>query len=164
MKKAALILSCAVIALSLAFGGHTVYMIKNPPHVGQRDRLSDDADNGYNLNMIMQARPENWKKIIGSPALSESEMPKLDGSTSTAAITAELFRQFFDYGDGKIAAQIWHTSEYEAYGNLIEQGTYIDGTYEKDSSKGLIFAPHPSDYYIRYAKEKGVELEIAPIA
>lgn len=103
-----------------------------------------------------------WQKIIDEPVIPEKDMNIIDGSTATIPITAELYRQFFDYTDKKLNTsyyeKFYHSTTHYAYVNLIER------RYGRSTPKNLIFVTPPSEEEKAFAEEMGVELDITPIA
>lgn len=153
MKKAAIILGCILIALVLALGVQIVYTMLAREPVGIADRTN-------NVN-VMLTRPDNWKKIVKEPVITIKDMAMIDGSTATIPITAELFRQFFDFTDMQVERNdvVLHSTTHSAYLNLIDRQPRVS-----DIRTSLIFVTPPSDEEQEYAKSKNVELELTPIA
>ncbi|MCL2513850.1 MAG: substrate-binding domain-containing protein [Oscillospiraceae bacterium] len=179
MKKTAIIFGCIIIAIALAFGGHTVYLIITAPEIGLRDQTGDSVYWSESIN-IMLTRPENWKRIVENPGINWDDMRIIDGSTATVPITAELFRQFFDCDDYYLEGAFYHSTTHSAYINLIGYGYEYEREHEYEDSENeysdeyeyyfdepssrLIFVTPPSDEEIRYAGLAGVELDMDPIA
>ena len=158
MKKITIILGSIVIALVLAVSGQIVYTMLNQTPVGIPDQL---GDHNPSVN-VMLTRPNNWTKIIDSPIVRENDMALIDGSTATIPITAELLRQFYNYSDTQINESqfVFHSTTHNAYLNLIDRGYRIN----YGDTVSLIFVTPPSDEEKQYAKSKGVELDLTPIA
>ncbi|MGB7593951.1 MAG: substrate-binding domain-containing protein [Erysipelotrichaceae bacterium] len=85
------------------------------------------------------------------PVFTLETYPKVDGSTVTIplseAICAALTKKTLD----EVRPFIKHNTTHPAYLNLI------------DKKADLIFVTSPSADELKYAKEKGVELEVVPI-
>lgn len=85
------------------------------------------------------------------PVFTLETYPKVDGSTVTIplseAICAALTKKTLD----EVRPFIKHNTTHPAYLNLIDKKT------------DLIFVTSPSADELKYAKEKGVELEVVPI-
>jgi phosphate transport system substrate-binding protein len=137
------------------------FVIKNKDDIGKDDITLFDKTGNINVMLI---RPANWRKIIDAPVISEKEMKLIDGSTATIPITAELFRQFFDYSDEKLNEMYvayYHSTTHYAYINLIErQSAWSLGT----PNTSLIFVTPPSEEEKQMAAKAGIELDIVPIA
>ena len=135
------------------------FVIKNRDDIGKDDMTF--ADKTENINVMLR-RPENWQKIIDEPIIPEKNMNIIDGSTATIPITAELYRQFFDYSDDKINEAYYygayHNTTHYAYIHLIERGQ------GQSNPKSIIFVTPPSEEELQMAAEAGIELDIAPIA
>ena len=157
MKKIPIVLGGILIALALALGIQILYTVLTRKPGGVADKIG----NG-NIN-VMLARPGNWKKIVDDGPIDFIEMDIIDGSTATIPITAELLRQFFGYTDAQVNKSVFvnHSTTHNAYINLIDR-RYISETDGHPVS--LIFVTPPSDEETRYASEKGVELDLTPIA
>ncbi|MCL1858408.1 MAG: substrate-binding domain-containing protein [Oscillospiraceae bacterium] len=136
-----------------------IFLIKNKEDIDKDDIIP--ADMSPNVNVMLK-RPDNWQKIIENPVISENDMLRIiDGSTATIPITAELFRQFYDYTDAKLNEEYigyTHSTTHYAYINLIER------RYGRSDPKYLIFVTPPSTGEVYFAEYLGVELDITPIA
>ena len=102
-----------------------------------------------NINVMIK-RSEDWKKFVKKPVIEEEFMKRIDGSTATIPVTAELYRQFFDYPDDKINNDLYHATTHQAYLNLI------------NGKKDIIFVTEPSKEELAEAKKKGVKLDVVP--
>ncbi|MCL2158126.1 MAG: substrate-binding domain-containing protein [Oscillospiraceae bacterium] len=135
------------------------FVVKNTEDIGKDDMRP--ADRSQNIN-VMLTRSGDWQKIVTEPIISEKDMGIIDGSTATIPITAELYRQFFDYSDEKLNDEYYyhfsHSTTHYAYINLIERG------YGNSNPKSLIFVTPPSEQEEQMAREAKIELEITPIA
>ena len=94
---------------------------------------------------------------INAPAIRaegapDIEIPILDGSTSTYAITQNIYRMFYNNYDKAPGFPKKHSKTVESYKRLI------DGEVE------MIFVPDASEDVMKYAEEKGVNLKFIPIA
>ncbi|MHB1454649.1 MAG: PstS family phosphate ABC transporter substrate-binding protein [Saccharofermentanales bacterium] len=153
MKKAAIILGSVLIAMVLAVGGLIIYHMQNQEPVGIADKTS-------NIN-VMLTRPDHWEKIADDPVIDVSDMAVLDGSTATIPITAELFRQFYDFTDSQIEQRVaFHSTTHSAYLNLIDRQYRLDASHQTS----LILVTPPSEEEQQYAEANQVELDLTPIA
>ncbi len=83
----------------------------------------------------------------------EDKMPKIDGSTSTYPFTEALYRNLFSKGFYHIDKPEKHSKSHVSYQKLI------------NGEIDMMFASvYPSSDILELAKEKGVELELIPIA
>ena len=136
----------------------------------------NDQTGYFNAKSIMLVRPEGWSKIVQTPPVSEYDLNRIDGSTATIPITAELMRQFYNYTDEQVqqCAHVWHSTTHYAYLNLIEKenkarwqvNAYPQSPMEgaNECSTDIIFVTPPSDEELQYAKDKGVTLDMQPVA
>lgn len=155
LKKIAIISGGILIALVLAVSVQIIIIMLNQKPVGIADKTS-------NIN-VMLTRPDNWKKIIVAPIINENDMAIIDGSTATIPITAEIFRQFYDFTDSQVeqSSVVFHSTTHSAYLNLI------DGVYKGENTTNetsLILVTPPSEEEKLYAKNRNVELDLTPIA
>jgi phosphate transport system substrate-binding protein len=169
MKKAAVISGGILIIFTLAVAGIVIYTASNQKPLGIADRTD-------NINMML-ASPDNWEKIAAEAIISEAEMAIIDGSTATIPITAELFRQFFGYSDRQIEESriVLHSTTHSAYMHLIDRADKASwyygyeeyGEYKEANELypvSLIFVTAPSEEETEYARSKGVELDMKPVA
>ncbi|HCC35106.1 MAG TPA: hypothetical protein DEQ02_05525 [Ruminococcaceae bacterium] len=113
---------------------------------------------------VMLTRSEEWGKISYSITPPEEDFfARVDGSTATIPITAELLRQFYGYSDKQVQSSpfINHSTTHQAYVNLI--GGNVDDTATRVKTD-IIFATPPSPEELSMANEKGIELDRTPIA
>ncbi len=82
----------------------------------------------------------------------QAEIPVLDGSTSTYAITQNIYYAYYLNCENLDSMPKAHSKTSNSYKRLI------DGEVE------MIFVPDPSDEITKYAEEKGVKLKYVPIA
>jgi len=160
MRKSIIILGCVIIAGALTYAGIVMFANFNQKPLGVRDRTNN------NINVMLE-RLDNWEKIAGEAVISEEDMAIIDGSTATIPVTAELFRQFFDFADFEIYdnAVVYHSTTHDAYINLIDKSSRIwDERESRARAVSLIFVTPPSDEELDYAKSRGVELDLTPIA
>ena len=107
-----------------------------------------------NVNVLL-TRPDDWHKISADTLkINSSDLKKIDGSTATIPITAELARQFCDVDDSVIETYIDHNTTGPAYENLILG----------HENKKLIFVTEPSDEELALAEENNVEMDVTPVA
>ncbi|MBR2283844.1 MAG: substrate-binding domain-containing protein [Ruminococcus sp.] len=117
-----------------------------------KDMVEDRTGNS-NVN-VMLTRPEDWHRIqSGSIYLRREDLARIDGSTATIPITAELARQFCNASDDEIDEYVDHNTTHWAYENLMQ-----------DKKKDIIFVTEPSEYERQEADDLGIELDITPIA
>jgi len=155
MKKAVIIAGSVMLAVVLVASGIVVYSLLNQYQDVVADRTGSNSVN------VMLTRPPEWRKIVDTPIITEDQMPILDGSTATIPITAELYRQFFDYTDDQVQANhvVWHSTTHQAYLNLIDKTPR-----EGNVPTSLILVSRPSDEEKQYAAERGVELDMKPVS
>lgn len=104
------------------------------------------------VNVMLQ-KPDDWKQIMnGRFTPEEINFHRIDGSTATIPITAELARQVIS-PDTDVYLSVDHNTTHVAYENLIVS-----------KSKDLIFVTPPSDEETAMAAENGVLLKKAPVA
>lgn len=95
---------------------------------------------------------DNNAPAIKRDTAPEEEIPILDGSTSTYAITQNIYWQYYINSQNHPNFPKAHSKTSNSYKRLI------DGEVE------MIFVPDPSEDITRYAEEKGVKLKFIPIA
>lgn len=160
-KTSMLIINFIILGISLVLIT-TFFISRKILYDSGHDYVEDDRTTDIN---VMLTRPEGWRKIqTANIMMSQNAFSKIDGSTATIPITAELSRQFCDVSDDDIRKYVDHNTTHNAYKNLIytAAGYSPDGHYYSD--KDLIFVTEPSEEELDIAKESGVELDIAPIA
>ncbi len=82
----------------------------------------------------------------------DREMPKIDGSTSTYPFTNAVYNLFYN-GSNHPSKPAKHSKSHESYERLI------------NGEIDMMFASvYPASDILEYAEEKGVELELIPIA
>lgn len=80
-------------------------------------------------------------------------MPIIDGSTSTLPITQAVYSALFTNGERHPANPLTHSKSHISYERLI------------DGEVDMLFASvYPASDILALAEEKGVELELIPIA
>ena len=156
MKKLVIVLGILILAVGLTVSGYVVYAMMTREEVGVADQTSAD-----NIN-VMLTRADNWVRLVDSPVIAKEDMVILDGSTATIPVTAELFRQFFNYTDAQVHSEplVYHSMTDQAYRLLIEG----DSSREWNRDTSLIFVTPPSADELAHAERRGVELDLAPIA
>lgn len=82
----------------------------------------------------------------------DTEIPILDGSTSTYAITENIYWKYYQNYQNHPSFPQAHSKTANSYHRLI------------DGEADIIFVPDPSEEVTRYAEEKGVKLKYIPIA
>lgn len=151
-----------ILLLSLIIAGAAIFILVRFATV-DRSALKNSRDKTYAINVMLQ-RPENWHKITQISFLNYKDMAMIDGSTATIPITAEIARQFFDLSNEKISGAFRHNTTHDAYVNLIDKNVQSIDLSSQEQTVSLIFVTPPSDEETAYAKEKGVELDIKPVA
>ncbi len=126
------------------------------------DRPADRL-NGDNINVMLE-RMEDWQQITKDKFLSLSDMSMIDGSTATIPITAEIARQFFDAKDEELGQYYIHNTTHYAYLGLIDKTVQSVDMAAGKRPVSLIFVTAPSEEEKDYAAQKGVELDIQPVA
>lgn len=94
---------------------------------------------------------ETQNSIDNSIVLSQDELPRLDASVSTQALTTAIVRNFTQ-NDNFSESLLNYTNQEEGYEKLLNDE--ID----------ILFATEPSDEILELARAKGIELEMQPIA
>lgn len=162
-EKIALIIN--VIILGICTGMIiTLFISRKMLYDSGYDYVEDDKT--ANIN-VMLTRPDGWEKIQTEKIrLSQNTFNRIDGSTATIPITAELARQFCDASDDEIKTYVHHNTTHNAYVNLIytSAGLSHEDIHNYYTDKSIIFVTEPSEEELALAKEHGVELEITPIA
>ena len=98
-----------------------------------------------------------WLPVYPTAAAREAgldeEMPIVDGSTSTLPITQAVYSALFTNGDRHPANPVTHSKSHASYERLI------------NGEVDMLFASvYPASDILALAEEKGVELELIPIA
>ena len=98
-----------------------------------------------------------WLPVYPTAAAREAgldeEMPIIDGSTSTLPITQAVYSALFTNGDRHPANPVTHSKSHSSYERLI------------NGAVDMLFASvYPASDILALAEEKGVELELIPIA
>ena len=98
-----------------------------------------------------------WLPVYPTAAAREAgldkEMPIIDGSTSTLPITQAVYSALFTNGERHPANPLTHSKSHISYERLI------------DGEVDMLFASvYPASDILALAEEKGVELELIPIA
>ena len=154
MKKAIIILcSICILACVGMLTSNVTQLIK------QANTLPADQVNA-NVNVMLK-RPSGWKKLYEQAPIKDINFDILDGSTATIPITAELYRQFYDYDDEAVIQKVYHSTTHDAYLNLIHKQA---GGYAGSIPVGLIFVTEPSAEELQIAKEANVSMDVTPIA
>ena len=169
MKRIAFLLIIAVALMSFCSCNILFAILERPRGETGMEDQTDQYDS-------MLERVEDWHKVVTvEPIVTEHEiLDMIDGSTATIPITAELYRQFYDYSDDEITYNVSHTKTHEAYMNLITKhcrcvvpyASLCDDLYNGDEQKtvDIIFATYPSEDELSEAAANAVELEFEPIA
>lgn len=123
-----------------------------------RDLIADTPDKlwedyRYSGTNVLLTRPDNWHRFATNNILTYDDFEKIDGSTATIPITAELARQFCNASDDSIRGYVSHNKTDAAYENIIRYKT----------ASFVLATPPSEDEYAR-AERKGVTLEIEPVA
>ncbi len=103
----------------------------------------------YNLALRCQVYPSRLAEQFGF----DKSMPVIDGSTSTYPFTEAVYGQLFHSGDLHPLKPGKHSKSHASYQRLI------------NGEIDMIFASvYPASDILKMAEEKGVELELIPIA
>ena len=178
MKKSIVLLFILVLVLSSCSVRKSDARTSDPSEIHNETSSLPEGDSdktsGWQGLNVMLTRPDNWEKIIENPVVSYEDLQLIDGSTATIPITAELFRQFYDVTDEKLRQYIdglsgpfYHSTTHNAYVNLIvTKNNELTSSLEDYRGKpsNLILVTPPSDEEKQLAKDKGVELDLTPVA
>ena len=107
------------------------------------------ADLLYDIELRCQVYPSKLAEQFGF----DKEMPVIDGSTSTYPFTQAVYGNLFSNGDNHPSKPKKHSKSHAAYQRLING--------EIDMSFASVY---PANDILKMAEEKGVELELIPIA
>lgn len=120
------------------------------------DVLIYKTDGNYSSNVnVSFARSDDWHEIVSDKnKFSKYDLRRIDGSTATIPITAELVRQFCGIEDSYIRNYVDHNTTGPAYEKLIQ----------KQDNKTLLFVTEPSEEELAMAAEYNVELDVTPVA
>ena len=149
--KRLLIIICSIVLLvgvtvpAIAFG------ILNADKV-QIKKEYKQADYGDDISLLMR-EPKDWRQFdISDVGLNAYDVSRIDGSTATIPVTAELFRQLGDrYGD-RYSNYPDHSKTSEAYENLIY------------GSREVVLAVAPSEEIKALAQQEEIVFDITPFA
>lgn len=83
----------------------------------------------------------------------DKQMPSIDGSTSTYPFTQAVYASLFSNGTTHMQFPKQHSKTHTSYENLIN-----------GKADMLFSSHHPSNEILNYAREKGVEFELIPVA
>jgi phosphate transport system substrate-binding protein len=147
-----------LIGLALTVAGLSIWGRLHP-------KAPYDATANINVSLT---RPDGWRKIVDKPVVAEGDMAMISGSTATIPITAELFRQFYDYSDDQVreSKTIWHSTTDIAYEELVERrprDPFADGSASQ-TPVSLILVTPPSPAEQKMGSDKGVEFHLTPVA
>jgi len=160
IRKVLTVVCSLIIGISLLYFSFLTYEYLTLPRL-LNTSLEPDRTNS-NINMPL-TRKENWVRLLDTPLLTIEEMKLIDGSTATIPITAELYRQFFNYSDKFIDINrfqlIEHNTTHYAYENLILSAASEQYTPRKT----IIFVTEPSKEELEMAASHNVELDVTPI-
>ncbi|MCL1922552.1 MAG: substrate-binding domain-containing protein [Propionibacteriaceae bacterium] len=154
MKKLVTVLGSIIIAIALMLSGLIVYNLITAIPTGTWDQTDNDH--------LLENRPNNWQRLVDEPIILEDQMDIINGSTATIPITAELFRQFYEYNAGQIHGNpiVQHDKTHASYLQLINREKSEYGSH----LVSLIFVTPPSQDELAYAQKQQVELDLTPIA
>jgi phosphate transport system substrate-binding protein len=99
------------------------------------------------LSILLAACTQTVKR----PTFTLKTYPKVDGSTVTVPLSEAICAALTQTSLEEVRPIILHNKTHPAYLNLIDKKT------------DLIFVTAPSDEELKYAAEKGIELEVVPI-
>lgn len=143
MTKSKVTIVLTLIALILS-GGALGYKI-------HYETTKPVADITRNINVLLE-KSKDWRKIVKNSPFTKDTYPKIDGSTATIPMSMEFAREHFDMSEDEVRKFVNHNTTHEAYVNLI------------DGKADIIFVSEPSKDELNLSKEKGVELELTPVA
>ncbi len=103
----------------------------------------------YNLELRCQVYPSQLAEQFGF----DQTMPAIDGSTSTYPFTEAVYSMLFSNGDRHPSKPEKHSKSHATYQKLI--GGEVDMSFA---------SVYPANDILELAEEKGVELELIPIA
>lgn len=103
----------------------------------------------YNLELRCQVYPPDEAERFGF----DKGMPAIDGSTSTYPFTESVYTMLFSNGDNHPQKPSKHSKSHKTYQRLING--------EIDMSFASVY---PASDILKMADEKGIELELIPIA
>ncbi len=125
---------------------------ENPVRVFNPNKAATRADVAYILNNTQrdcQLYPSELAKMFGF----DEKMPKIDGSTSTYPFTEAVYGALFSNGETHPQFPKSHSKSHASYERLI------------NGEVDMLFASvYPASDILELAEEKGVELELIPIA
>ncbi len=125
---------------------------ENPIRVLNPQKMATRYDVAYTLRNVAQScqvYASSLAKVYGF----DQKMPVIDGSTSTHPFTQAVFSNLFSNGSAHEMYPQKHSKSHVSYQRLI------------NGEVDMIFASvYPASDILAYAKEKGVELELIPIA
>ena len=113
--------------------------------------LTRDECATYMYYIIRDFFANNAPAILRSDA-PNVDIPRLDGSTSTYAITQNIYDVYYKNAHNLETMPKAHSKTSNSYKNLI------------DGKADVIFVPDPSEEITKYADEKNVKLKFIPIA
>ncbi len=113
--------------------------------------LTRDECAQYIYDFINQFFAANAPAIRRADA-PDVDIPRLDGSTSTYAITQNIYNRYYKNAQNLESMPKAHSKTSNSYKNLI------------DGKADVIFVPDPSEEITKYAEDKGVQLKFVPIA
>ncbi len=115
MKKR--ILLSLLLIMTLLFTG---CLIKRKTSLQEGTPDLTDENSFENIN-VMLLRGKNWERLIETSPIAADLFLRIDGSTATIPVTAELLRQFYGYSDKQVQSSpfINHSTTHQAYVNLI---------------------------------------------
>ncbi|MGN0624356.1 MAG: PstS family phosphate ABC transporter substrate-binding protein [Oscillospiraceae bacterium] len=160
LKKADAVIICLCAMIVIVF----LYMLIRA-ETADRSALEREPDKTANVNVnVMLKRNEDWKQIASQKLVGPRAMAMIDGSTATIPITAELARQFIGASDETVELYFSHNTTHNAYVNLIDGAVNKTIANSSGEQVSIIFVTQPSDEELEYAEQKGIELDVSPIA
>ncbi len=161
------VIGLTFIAASVIFLRWAVIYMKG--HDIERDKTSDVSGAYYSKNVnVMLTCPDNWHKIESDLLLTADDFERIDGSTATIPITAELARQFITGADGEVYAYIYHNTTHPAYLALMgiteERKDYNEYEYiPGDTTADIIFVTEPSEDEKALSEKFDIPLDVTPV-
>ena len=149
MKKIRNVLFAILVVIAVCMGCTAEAPVEESTPTPVASTREGGIKDNRNINVMIE-RSDDWKRFVTKPVVDEEFLKQIDGSTATIPVTAELYRQLYDYPDDKINNNVYHATTHQAYLNLINK--------EKD----IIFVTEPSKEELKIAKKKGVKLDVVP--
>jgi len=126
--------------------------MENPVRVLNPQKAATRFDVAYTLNNVSKSC-QLYASDLAVQYGFDKEMPVIDGSTSTYPFTQSVYTQLFCNGASHEQYPASHSKSHASYQRLI------------NGEVDMLFASvYPASDILKMAEEKGVELELIPIA